>query len=129
MPIITYRCEIIGCTDHAQLRALNIKPANKKPWIAKITGLSSNFGFQREFLKPLTDYSEANSKGSRGIYLYFHLLEGVVYDVFEHLTWKKERRRYIVNVNGQLNELTKEEVVEYLATKKILDKWVKIISK
>jgi hypothetical protein len=54
----------------------------KRPWVAKITGLSSTYGLEREFLAPLRDYN-AVFMGARKLTFCFILEDGEVYEVFE----------------------------------------------
>lgn len=83
---------------------------NRRAWCAKLTGLSEKFGFEREFLRARRDYSEANSKGSRGVYLYFTLYEGDIYEVHEIVSWSRDRRYFVKAVAGAVVEIEQAEV-------------------
>lgn len=84
-----------------------------RPWIAQITGFDLQFGFQRSFVHGQIDYSNANSNGSRGVYLHFYLKPGV-YEINERLSWKNVRRRFI-RVDGlEIIEMSREEVETWL---------------
>jgi len=85
-----------------------------RPWVARITGTDPQFGLAREFLQGQKDYSQANSVGSRGIYLYFPLKDGI-YEVNERLTWKRTRRYFIRVEDAQTTEISREKVGEWLA--------------
>jgi hypothetical protein len=86
---------------------------SQRPWVARITGFDPVFGLARAFVRGQIDYSRANSVGSRGVYLYFPLNDGM-YEVNKHLTWAKNRR-YFIRVEGmQITEITKEEVEQWL---------------
>lgn len=79
------------------------------PWVARITGPDPRFGFAREFLRGQKDYSEANSVGSRGVYLYFALPPGI-YEVNDLVSWKRTDR-YFCRVEGEkIYRISKEEV-------------------
>lgn len=39
-----------------------------KPWLAEITGRHPDFGYARDFLRADQDYTQSNSKGTRGVY-------------------------------------------------------------
>lgn len=86
---------------------------SNRPWIARITGTDPTYGLARTFLEGQIDYSQANSVGSRGVYLHFFLEDGV-YEVSEHVSWKRTRRYFIVVHNIQVSEIPREEVLSYL---------------
>lgn len=82
-------------------------------WVARITGLDRKYGLAREFVHGQRDYAQANSVGSRGVFIYYPLRPGV-YEVHERLTWAKSRR-YFVRVEGtEYYEITQQEVIECL---------------
>jgi hypothetical protein len=85
-----------------------------RAWAAEITGLDPKYGFARKFLKPSVDYSEANSVGSRGVYRYYWLEEGKVYDVSSPKSWKRTDRYFCRVEDGNLIEMGKDEVKEWL---------------
>lgn len=79
-------------------------------WVAEITGYDPKYKYARTFLKPKKDYSQANSKGSRGVFLYFLLESGKIYEA------KTSKRRYfcIVDEDGNIVEVEKEYVDQWL---------------
>lgn len=85
-----------------------------RPWVAKLTGLDARYGFAREFLRGQTDYSQANSVGSRGVYEYF-ILEPGVYEVKERTSWKKTRRFFILVEGETYQEIGREQATALLA--------------
>lgn len=84
-----------------------------KPWVARITGFDEQFGLVREFIKGQKDYSQANSVGSRGIYLYYPLKDGV-YEVNKRISWRHGRRYFILVVSSEIVEVSREEVEQWL---------------
>lgn len=85
-----------------------------RPWVARLTGLDARFGFARTFQRGQKDYSEANSVGSRGVYLHFPLEMGL-YEVFALVTWTRSRRYFIrVDADAAITEISKEEVIRCL---------------
>jgi len=86
-----------------------------RPWVARLTGLDAKYGFAREFVHGQRDYSQANSVGSRGVYEYIPLKDGV-YEVNERLTWKRARRYFIRVQDAQITEISRDEVMECLNT-------------
>ena len=87
---------------------------DKSPsWVARITGLDDKYGFAREFQRGQKDYSRANSIGSRGIYEYFALPDGI-YEVHERLTWRRTRRYFIKVEKATIIEIERQQVEEWL---------------
>ncbi len=133
--IATFRLEAIGDNHNAHgglarrdlrvvLRQMARVPAEqrlavltpgRRPWVARITGLDSRHGLAREFLRPLKDYRDANSTGSRGVWLTFVLRAGALYEVHELLSWQRDRRYFCHVEAGKLVELTREQVLAQLA--------------
>lgn len=90
-------------------------------WVAEIIGLHPKYKLERKFLKCNKDYSQSNSKGSRGIFAEYVLESGKVYDVKEQSTWKNSKRYYCtVCDDGEIKKMTEEEVIE-----QAVNKWVK----
>ncbi len=69
------------------------------PWVAKITGISKKYGYEREFMECKKDYSDANRAGSRGVYFYWVLDDGI-YEVQE-LRPRKKPLRYFIETTGR----------------------------
>lgn len=111
----TLRLEAIG-DDLASLVSswrdlgphFSLKP--RRPWVAEITGWRGGRWYDREFLGGHKDFSQANGKGSRGVYLYYHLAEGHIYEVRELISWSSDRRYFCAVRDGSLVELSVEEV-------------------
>ena len=85
----------------------------RRPWVAKILGRDERYGLARQFVKRQVDYSESNSTGSRGVYYYYHLDEGI-YEVNELVSWNNERRYFLRSGSGEVTEISKEEVEQWL---------------
>lgn len=85
-------------------------------WVAEITGLCGKFGFKRHFLRGQKDYSEANSVGSRGVYVYYDLPAGKIFEVKEQISWKRDDRYFLLADLGSGRRLDKAEVEEALST-------------
>lgn len=84
-----------------------------RPWVARLHGLDDKFGFAREFITGMRDYSLANSIGSRGVFEYFALSDGL-YEVNESVKLGQSRRYFIRVEDAQITEINKEEVLECL---------------
>lgn len=81
-----------------------------RPWIAKICGEDEKFGFKRDFVKCIKDYSRSNSVGSRGVYAVYDLEPGI-YDSYGH---RCGRRYFRVTGNLNIEYITKSEVLACL---------------
>lgn len=87
-----------------------------RPWIAKIVGRGEQFGWIREFMKGQIDYSQANTVGSRGVYIYYPLQDGV-YEVNERTSWNHVRRYFIRVEQAAIQEISREEIEQWLNEK------------
>lgn len=83
-------------------------------WVAEVIGLSPHFGVKRQFLGCHKDYSRANSVGSRGVYAYYVVESGHIYEVSEPLSWKKVDQYFCtVDGDGEIVRLTIEDVLAH----------------
>ncbi len=85
-----------------------------RPWVARIEGRDETYGLKRTFMDGQIDYSQTNSVGSRGVYLYFALLDGI-YEVNERTSWRHVRRYFIRVAEARYQEISREEVEAWLA--------------
>jgi hypothetical protein len=81
-----------------------------REWAAEITDFDPKYGFKRGFINPVEkDWSSSEKTGLT----YFKLEKGKVYEVCE-----PSKGRWFVQVaDGDYNEITKEDVKEYLEQK------------
>lgn len=84
-------------------------------WVAEIVGFHKKWKYERKFLKHKKDYSKSNSKGSRGIYAWYILESGRVYEIKE-MTSTRSSYRYFgkVTSSGEVEEISEKEVAECL---------------
>jgi len=62
------------------------------------------------------DYSKANSKGSRGVYLNYVIESGHLYFVREAVSWKRIREYFcLASEDGEVVELNDTEAMSWLA--------------
>jgi len=86
-------------------------PFARRAWIAEIIGYDEKFKYARKFLKPNVDYSDANSVGSRGVYKYYWLETGKIYEVSSPQTWRRTDRYFCcVDESGDLMRLDSDEM-------------------
>jgi hypothetical protein len=87
--------------------------SQRRPWVARITGIDPVYQFKREFVKGWFDFTNYQPAGIRGR-IYFALAPGV-YDAFEPLQGKKHYRAFlIVDNDGNVKEASKDEVIQCL---------------
>lgn len=84
--------------------------SRQRAWCAEIVGRNARYGFERRFLKGRKDYSEANSVGSRGVYLYYFLEPGKVYEVSSPASWNRTDRYFAAASNGEVVVVGKDYV-------------------
>jgi hypothetical protein len=85
-----------------------------RAWCAEITGPDPRFGFARAFLKPNISYLQANGVGSRGVFAFYNLEEGCIYEVSSPQSWKRTDRYFCRVAGGSLLRLEKKEVQGWL---------------
>lgn len=80
-------------------------------WVARITGFDPKWKYAREWVRYKKDYRKSNSKGSRGVYKWYILESGNIYEIKED-----SRHRYfcIVNDNGEIEYVEEEYVKEWI---------------
>jgi hypothetical protein len=87
-----------------------------RPWLAEITGPSDRYRYARTFLQAKTDYKDANSKGTRGIWFWWTLETGRIYETRYRTSWSRWEHRFIaVTDDGDVTDLTEEEVRAWLS--------------
>lgn len=84
-----------------------------RAWCARLTGYDAQRRYIRAFVHGQIDYSQSNSTGSRGVYIYYALADGI-YEVNERISWKHVRRYFIRVENTTITEITQEEVDTWL---------------
>jgi hypothetical protein len=90
-------------------RALKKNLRNTKCWVAEILGHTPN-GYDRKFVSHRRDYTHANSRATRGVYCWYLLDEGKIYEVQEQVSWKNAERYFCVVRNGEIERISRQEV-------------------
>lgn len=100
------KLEAIGHESQKKIRNMtwllgedDYKP--NRPWVAEIIGLDPKYKFSRLFIKHNTDYRESSNTGDRGVYFYFELKSGSIYEVNQRVSWKQTNRYFCKIENGQ----------------------------
>jgi len=95
-----------------ELDAIRFGTRKHVPWIAEIIGIRPDGKLRRQFVDGQRDYSNANSVGSRGIYLYYALRPGL-YEINSPEAWKRVRRYFLKVIDDkQAEEMSMEELRE-----------------
>lgn len=84
-------------------------------WVARLLGLDEKWGFAREFIRGQADWSQAKMTGSRGIFVYYALPNGI-YEVNKRISWKHVKRYFIRVENAEITEIDREEVLRCLTS-------------
>jgi len=80
-------------------------------WVAEIKGFGKKYHYDREFVPGKNDYSKANSKGTRGIFCWYVLESGHVYEVKEPTSWSRIERYFCrVSDEGEIIKISEGEV-------------------
>ena len=99
----------------ATLKLERIGGFNGSAWCAEIIGYDPKYTYNRAFLKGRNDYTHANSKKTRGVYTYYTLEAGKVYEVLEPLSWQRSDRYFCkVDDDGDIVAIEKREVDELM---------------
>mgnify|MGYP001560052810 CR=1 FL=1 len=88
------------------------KIGGSKPWVARITGTDQKYGLAREFVNGTADYSRSNRPGTRDVYFFFDLDDGI-FEVKGGTSWGSANDRKFVKVAGDSYEkISMPEVLE-----------------
>ncbi len=116
-----FAAELIGLSppEHRHAQAAGTLERSRRlarPRLAELTGLFGR-GFARRELRPKQDWSQANSRGTRGVWLYWTLTAGPLYEAVYRTAWDKPHTvRYLyVTADGDLVDTTEEEVRLWLS--------------
>jgi hypothetical protein len=86
------------------------------PCCRKVIALGHDSFIVTEPMKPNRDYSKANGVGSRGVYDYYVLKPGNIYEIIEVLSWKRSRRYYaFILPDSSVKEMDYGEAIECLS--------------
>lgn len=92
-----------------------VKMFGSAPWVKRIKGLSAQGKIMYEFVSGDTDYSRANSVGSRGVYKHYILQSGNLYEVCSRTSWKRIEQYFCMVQDGKIVKLTRQEVLNRIA--------------
>jgi hypothetical protein len=73
-----------------------------------------NYDIKKRKLYPKKDYTKANSVGSRGVYAFYFLENGKVYEVKKPTSWKSSDHYFCRIENNQEVKMSAEETIKWL---------------
>ncbi|WP_149563166.1 hypothetical protein [Streptomyces cacaoi] len=91
------------------------KIGHQNPWLAEITGRHPDYEYRREFLLSKRDYTNANSRGTRGVQFHWDLLPNRVYEAAWSVSHRETRREFLKTTpDGDVETISREEVEAWL---------------
>jgi hypothetical protein len=83
------------------------------PWAARLTGLCPKYGFRREFINGIKDWTHVKKakRGERwpGVYIYYAVPPGL-YEINHRMSKGRQYREYILVLEGgELKTISKDE--------------------
>lgn len=88
--------------------------STRREWCAEIVSVDPKYKYERRFLEANVSYRESNSVGSRGVYAYYNLENGKLYEIKEPISRAKTDRYFAFVENDRLHRITESEAVEWL---------------
>lgn len=82
----------------------------RRPWVAKLAGKHANGQYIKIFMRGQKDYTYSNGTGSRGIYIFYSLDNGI-YEINELINWKKTKRYFLRVKNGMAEQVVRKKEV------------------
>ena len=80
-------------------------------WVARITGRDPKHGLAREFLRGSVSFRDVEDElGARGVYRWFELEEGALFEVNAPLSWTSADRYFCRSERGRVVRMTREEI-------------------
>lgn len=103
--------EWIGHDLDEKLMSIGERPI-RRPWLAQLT--LNRRSFDRRFMSGRKDYSNSNSKGSRGVTVEY-IVENGAYELKSSESWSSSTRQFLIAFNGDVKKCTKEEAERWLS--------------
>lgn len=116
-----FSAEVAGVPRHLPRsyvwRASGVRLPNERPWLAEITGRDSRFGYTRAFRKAKVDYREASKDDARGVWFWWTLESGCIYETRHRTRDGASVHRFLrVTDDGDVADMTAGEVEQWLNT-------------
>lgn len=111
LPLNNYRLDKLFLQRYGPFRF----KSHKRYWVAEITGVDTEGQFIKRMVPHKRSYREATASGNRGIYAYYTLEDGRVYEVSAPITWQREDRYFCrVTPDGCIVRISRKEVEGWL---------------
>lgn len=109
--------EAMAAAAHPAVSAAVGRVPRLAPWVAEITGPHPRYRLERRFLRHKTDYARSNSKGTRGIWWWWTLESGCLYETWYRTSWSASERRFItVSGAGDIGDVSAEAAAAWAST-------------
>ncbi len=105
---------IIECIGNPRL---GFQPA----WVREVQGVSRQ-GIREVNVFGQTDYSQANSVGSRGVRKHYFLADGYLYHVSSPQSFKRSDQYFCIVERGGLIRMDIQEAFEWLKSKALVSR-------
>jgi len=87
-------------------------------WVARITGRDAKYGLAREFLRGSVSFRDVEDElGARGVWRWFELEEGGLFEVNAPLSWTSADRYFCRSERGRVVRMTREEIDSAIAAR------------
>jgi hypothetical protein len=87
------------------------------PYCRQVIGIAKNGFPMTKNMEFKRDYNESNSVGTRGVFDWYILREGGIYEIYSPQNFKKARHYYLfISHDGKEKEMDLEEVYKCLST-------------
>lgn len=106
--LLRFECIGDGAPYNPTLHRLGIKGPSR--YYVKELFLGNGNVVSTKNMHHMKDFSRANGCGTRGVYAEYLLEDGHYYSVKQPLSWTKFLEYYCTVINGNIVELTREEV-------------------
>jgi len=95
----------------------NDRLGHQPAWVDLVTGIKPH-GLIKERIEGHADYSNANSVGSRGVYIYYILQDGNIYHVSSPINFKRRDTYFCRVEQGEIIRMEFQEVIRVLVRRK-----------
>lgn len=95
----------------------NDRLGHQPAWVKRVTGIAPH-KLLEEYIDGNADYSESNSVGSRGVFVYYILQDGNIYHVSSPTNFKHHDTYFCRVENGEIIRMEFSEVITALVRRK-----------
>lgn len=93
-------------------------PVPHKYWAAEVSGIDIKGDLTKTFLNGKKSYAESNGRGTRGVYIFYTLDDGHLYEISEPVSWNRYVHYFCrVSAEGEIIRMSKEEAFAWLKSR------------